>query len=57
MTDLGNKIGSFVSGSFVKLILRQKSDQEFELGQLFVAGNNRTSLKQKQQLTERPWKK
>jgi len=40
MTDLGNKIGSFVSGSFVKLILRRKSDQEFELGQLFVAGYN-----------------
>ncbi|MFX1591980.1 MAG: ATP-binding protein [Promethearchaeota archaeon] len=40
MIDLGNKIGSFVSGSFVKLILRQKSDKEFELGQLFVTGNN-----------------
>ena len=41
MSELGNKIGSFVSGSFVKLILRQKSDQEFELGQLFVAGNSK----------------
>lgn len=41
MTDLGNKIGSFVTGSLVKLILRQKSDQEFELGQLFIAGKDR----------------
>lgn len=41
MTELGTKIGSFVSGSFVKLILRQKSDQEFELGQLFIAGNSK----------------
>ena len=41
MTDLGNKIGSFVSGSLVKLRLRQKSDQEFELGQLFIAGKDR----------------
>ena len=41
MTDLGIKIGSFVSGSFVKLILRQKSDREFELGQLFVAGSSK----------------
>lgn len=41
MNDLGKKIGSFVSGSFVKLILRQKSDHEFELGQLFVAGNSK----------------
>ena len=24
MTELGNKIGSFVSGSFAKLMLRQK---------------------------------
>ncbi|MFX0025423.1 MAG: ATP-binding protein [Candidatus Hermodarchaeota archaeon] len=40
MTNLGKKIGSFVSGSFVRLILRQKSDEEFELGQLFVAGKN-----------------
>jgi hypothetical protein len=41
MKDLGNKIGSFVTGSLVKLILRQKSDQEFELGQLFIAGKDR----------------
>jgi hypothetical protein len=41
VTDLGNKIGSFVTGSLVKLILRQKSDQEFELGQLFIAGKDR----------------
>lgn len=41
MIELGNKIGNFVSGSFVKLILRQKSDQDFELGQLFVAGNDK----------------
>ena len=41
MTDLGIKIGSFVSGSFVKLTLRQKSDREFELGQLFVAGSSK----------------
>ncbi|MFW9945741.1 MAG: ATP-binding protein [Candidatus Odinarchaeota archaeon] len=41
MTNLGRKIGSFVSGSFVRLILRQKSDEEFELGQLFVAGKNK----------------
>ncbi|MFX1476846.1 MAG: ATP-binding protein [Promethearchaeota archaeon] len=42
MTDLGLKIGSFVTGSsLVKLILRQKSDQEFELGQLFIAGKDR----------------
>lgn len=40
MIDLGNKIGSFVSGSFVKLILRKKSDEEFELGQLCVAGSD-----------------
>jgi DNA helicase HerA-like ATPase len=40
MLDLGNKIGSFVSGSFVKLILRKKSEEEFELGQLFVAGSD-----------------
>ena len=40
MVDLGNKIGSFVSGSFVKLILRKKSDEEFELGQLCVAGSD-----------------
>jgi len=42
MTDLGKKIGSIVTGtSIVKLILRQKSDQEFEIGQLFVAGKDR----------------
>lgn len=42
MVDLGKKIGSFVRGtSLVKLILRQKSDQEFELGQLFIAGKDR----------------
>ncbi len=40
MIELGNKIGSFVSGSFAKLILRQKSDREFEIGQLIVAGNS-----------------
>ncbi|KKL06983.1 hypothetical protein LCGC14_2590570, partial [marine sediment metagenome] len=40
MEKLGNKIGSFVSGSFAKLILRQKSDREFEIGQLIVAGNS-----------------
>ncbi|MFX1366482.1 MAG: ATP-binding protein [Promethearchaeota archaeon] len=42
MTDFGKKIGSFVTGtSLVKLILRQKSDQEFEIGQLFIAGKDR----------------
>ncbi|MHA2128234.1 MAG: helicase HerA domain-containing protein, partial [Promethearchaeota archaeon] len=41
MVDLGKKTGSFITGSLVKLILRQKSDQEFELGQLFIAGNDR----------------
>ena len=42
MGELGKKIGSFVTGtSLVKLTLRQKSDQEFELGQLFIAGKNR----------------
>ena len=40
MTELKNIIGQFVTGSFVKLVIRQKSDQEFELGQLFIAGNN-----------------
>jgi len=40
MTELGNKIGSFVSGSFAKLILRQKSDKDFEIGELIVAGNS-----------------
>ena len=42
MSELGNKVGQFVTGSFTKLILRQKSDQTFEIGQLLVAG---TSLK------------
>lgn len=41
MTVLGEKIGSFVSGTFVKLVLRQKSDKEFELGELFVAGESK----------------
>ncbi|KKN21256.1 hypothetical protein LCGC14_0927280, partial [marine sediment metagenome] len=40
MIELGNKIGSFVSGSFAKLILRQKSNKEFEIGELIVAGNS-----------------
>jgi len=40
MANLGNKIGSFVSGSFAKLILRQKSDKDFEIGELIVAGNS-----------------
>ena len=40
MTEFGNKIGSFISGSFVKLLLRQKSTKEFEIGQLLVAGKN-----------------
>ena len=40
MTGLGNKIGSFVSGSFTKLMLRQKSDKDFEIGELIVAGNS-----------------
>jgi len=40
LTELGNKIGSFVSGSFEKLILRQKSDKDFEIGELIVAGNS-----------------
>ncbi len=40
MAKLGNKIGSFVSGSFVKLILRQKSDKKFEIRELIVAGNS-----------------
>ncbi|MFW9785915.1 MAG: helicase HerA domain-containing protein, partial [Candidatus Heimdallarchaeota archaeon] len=43
MMELGKKIGSFVTGtSLVKLVLRQKSDQEFELGQLFVAGKDKS---------------
>lgn len=37
---LGKNIGRFVSGSFSELILRKKSDQEFEIGQLLVAGND-----------------
>jgi len=40
MSELGNKCGQFVSGSFTKLILRQKSDQSFEIGQLLVAGTD-----------------
>ena len=40
MTKLGNKIGSFISGSFAKLILRQKSSKEFEIGELIVAGKS-----------------
>ncbi|TXT61817.1 MAG: putative ATPase [Promethearchaeota archaeon] len=40
MKGFGKKIGSFVSGSLVKLLLRKKSDEEFELGQLFVAGTD-----------------
>lgn len=38
--ELGTIIGQFVSGSFTKLLLRQKSDQVFEIGELLVAGNN-----------------
>lgn len=37
---LGTSIGQFVSGSFTKLLLRQKSDQVFEIGELLVAGNS-----------------
>ena len=40
MAKLGNKIGSFISGSFAKLILRQKSGKEFEIGELIVAGKS-----------------
>ncbi|MFO8017437.1 MAG: ATP-binding protein [Promethearchaeia archaeon] len=40
MTKLGKNIGQFVSGSFDKLILRQKADQTFEIGQLLVAGTD-----------------
>ncbi len=40
MAKLGNKIGSFISGSFTELILRQKSVREFEIGELIVAGNS-----------------
>ena len=38
MSELGKNIGQFVSGSFTRLLLRQKSDQIFEIGQLLVAG-------------------
>ncbi len=40
MSKLGKKIGSFITGSFVKLYLRQKSEESFEIGQLIVAGKN-----------------
>ncbi|TFF94240.1 MAG: ATP-binding protein [Promethearchaeota archaeon] len=40
MTHLGDKIGSFVAGSLNRLVVRKKSDQLFELGQLFVAGSS-----------------
>ena len=41
MSKLGEiKVGSFLAGSFNRLILRQKSDEEFELGQLFVSGES-----------------
>ena len=40
MAELGDKIGQFVTGSFSQLILRQKADQKFEIGQLIVAGTN-----------------
>ncbi|MHA2246067.1 MAG: ATP-binding protein [Candidatus Hodarchaeales archaeon] len=38
MSELGEIIGQFVTGSFSQLILRQKADREFEIGQLLVAG-------------------
>jgi hypothetical protein len=38
MTDLGKNVGQFIAGSFTKLLLRQKSDQIFEIGQLLIAG-------------------
>ncbi|MHA1762749.1 MAG: ATP-binding protein [Promethearchaeota archaeon] len=41
MSELGKIIGQFVAGSFNKLIIRQKSDQVFEIGQLFIAGNSK----------------
>ena len=41
MTELGEVIGSFVSGSFAQLLIRQKSEEDFELGQLIIAGNSR----------------
>jgi hypothetical protein len=40
MTELGKNVGQFVSGSFTKLVLRKKSDQKFEIGELLVAGKN-----------------
>lgn len=40
MTHLGDKIGSFVAGSLNELVVRKKSDQSFEMGQLFVAGRD-----------------
>ncbi len=41
MSELGKSIGQFVSGSFNKLILRQKADQVFEIGELLIAGNGK----------------
>ena len=38
MSELGKNVGQFVAGSFTKLLLRQKSDQIFEIGQLLAAG-------------------
>lgn len=43
MSELGNNIGQFVSGSFTSLLLRQKSDQTFEIGQLLVGGIDLTN--------------
>jgi len=40
MEELGTNIGQFISGSFTKLLLRQKSDQMFEIGELIVAGTD-----------------
>lgn len=37
---LGKSIGQFVSGSFTKLLLRQKSNQVFEIGELLIAGKS-----------------
>jgi len=37
---LGKNIGQFVSGSFTKLLLRQKSNQVFEIGELLIAGKS-----------------
>jgi len=39
-TPLGTSVGQFISGSFNKLLLRQKSDQVFEIGELLVAGES-----------------